>query len=320
MTNALVTGCTGFIGSNLTVKLVEEGYDVYGLVRHTSKRELDTLSTVLDKVHLIEGDLTSFHSVKSAISSAKPQFVFHLGALTPVRLSFEDPFPYVSVNYEGTVNIVHAMLESAPKSRLIYASTAEVYGWQKRRKPFREDIALNPASPYAVSKEAADQHVRMAMKVYGLNATVMRPINTYGRKREKSFFIEYAITSLLKEETCYLGAPNSIRDYMFIDDHVNAYLKVMESERANRKVFNVSPGNPMRNCEVMVRLEEALGVKAKVVWGSYPPGYAQRPAIWDPEYLALDSTRIRKTVGWQPTVALEKGLAKAIESWKSLGA
>ena len=317
MTNVLVTGCTGFVGSNLTISLVQEGYNVYGLVRHTSKRELDSLGTALDKVHLIEGDLTAYHSVKSAITSSNPQFVLHLGALTPVRLSFENPFPYVSVNYEGTSNVVHAILESAPKSRLIYASTAEVYGWQRKREPFREDIALNPASPYAVSKEAADQYVRMAMKVYGLNATVIRPINTYGRKKEKGFFVEYVIACVLKGETCYVGAPDSVRDYMFIEDHVNAYLKAMESERANGEVFNVSPGNPVRNSEVLAKLEEMLAVKTKVAWGGYPPGYAQRPAAWDPEYLALDSTKIGKTIGWQARVRLEEGLARTVENWRA---
>src|SRR2546421_11954700 len=152
MTNVLVTGITGFIGSRLASKLVENNYDVYGFVRHKSERELSRLKPVLDRIHIIEGDLSRYHSVLSAIETSNPAIVFHLGALTPVRLSFDDPYPYITTNFDGTVNLVHAILKENPKTRLIAASTAEVYGWQDGKRPIREDDRLNPASPYAVTK------------------------------------------------------------------------------------------------------------------------------------------------------------------------
>ncbi len=315
--NVLITGCTGFVGSNLAIELVENGYRVYGLIRHVSRKELGPLDTILDKIHLIEGDLATYHSISSAISIAQPQFVLHLGALTPVRLSFEDPFPYTSTNFEGTVNIVHAMLEKTPKARLICASTAEVYGWQEKGEPIKETAALNPASPYAVSKEAADQYVRMAMKVYDLKATVLRPINSYGRRGEKGFFVEYLTSTMLKPETGYVGAPKSVRDYMFVDDHVNAYMLAMKSEKAIGGVFNVSPGNPVTNEKLANILSKIIGFDGKIVFGSYPPGYPSRPIPQDPDYLVLDSTKIRETMGWKPTVTLEEGLKKTVESWKT---
>jgi len=80
MTNVLVTGCTGFIGSNLTQRLIEDGYNVYGLIRHASRRDLKPLDQVLDRIHLVEGDLTQYHSVASAVSAAKPQFIMHTSA------------------------------------------------------------------------------------------------------------------------------------------------------------------------------------------------------------------------------------------------
>jgi len=315
--NVLVTGCTGFIGANLTKRLLDEGYSVYGLIRLVSKRDLRTLEASLDRLRLIQGDLTQTHSVTSAVRAVRPQFVLHLGALTPVRASFQDQFPYIATNLVGTVNVVHAVLEEAPKARLIVASTAEVYGWQAKGKPISEDAPLNPASPYAVAKEAADQYVRMAMKVYDLQVTVLRPINTYGRKGESGYFVEYVVSSMMKGVTCYVGTPNSVRDYMFVDDHVNAYVTVMNSERAVEQVYNVSPGNPVTNREVAELIAKISGFEGKIVYGSYPPGYPQRPSIWDPEYLVLDSSKIRKHLGWKPSVTLEEGLRKTAESWRT---
>jgi len=316
--NILITGVTGFIGSNLAIKLIEEGYNVYGLVRHTAVREMESLKPVLDKIRFIEGDLITYHSASAAVKATQPQFVLHLGALTPVRLSFENPFPYLSTNLEGTVNVVHAILEKAPKARLIYASTAEVYGWQETQEPIKESAPLNPASPYAVSKEAADQYVRMAMKVYNLKVTILRPINTYGRRGEKGFMVEYLISSMLRSKTCYIGTPSSVRDYMFIDDHVNAYMLAMESKEAIGEVFNVSPGNPITNRDLAVIIAEITGFEGKIIYESYPPGYSQRPAMLDPDYLVLDNTKIRSVLGWKPSVTLKEGLMRTVKMWKAI--
>jgi len=315
MTQVLLTGCTGFVGSNLAKRLIEDGYNVYGLVRHSSRRDLRHLEDVLEKMHIIEGDFTEYHSACSAIAATNPQFVLHVGALTPVRLSFEDPFPFIPINFQGTVNLIHGMLEKAPRARLIYASTAEVYGWQEK-KPIPETATFNPASPYAVSKAAADQYVQMSMRVYGLKATILRPINTYGRKGERGYFVEYLVTSMLKGDTVYVGAPDSVRDYMFVDDHVNAYIESMESEKAVGQAFNVSPGKPVTNKELTQLVAKLTDFEKKIMFGSYPPGYPQRPAQWDPDYLVLDSRKINKLLGWKPKVTLESGLLKTIECWK----
>src|SRR5690242_17631010 len=213
--NVLVTGITGFIGSRLAARLVERGDDVYGLVRHSSERELKRIESIVPRIHLIEGDLVRFHSVLSAVETSDPNIVFHLGALTPVRLSFDDPYPYIGINFDGTVNLVHSIVRQSPNTRLIAASTAEVYGWQPDGRPIPETATLNPASPYAVSKAAADQYVQMANRIYHLRGTVMRPINSYGRVSESGFYTEYLISKMLKGETCYIGAPESIRDYMY---------------------------------------------------------------------------------------------------------
>ena len=313
--NVLVTGITGFIGSRLATKLVEQGDDVYGLVRHSSERELKRIEKIVPKIHLIEGDLMRFHSVLSAVETSDPNVVFHLGALTPVRLSFDDPYPYIGINFDGTVNLVHSIVKQSPNTRLIAASTAEVYGWQPAGRAISESALLNPASPYAVSKAAADQYVQMANRIYHLRGTVMRPINSYGRVWESGFYAEYLISKMSRGETCYIGAPDSIRDYMFAEDHVDAYLDVAKSEKAIGEVYNVSPGNPVTNVELAKKLSGLTGFKGKLILGTYPPGYPQRPQSQDPVYLVLDNTRISREVGWHPRYSLDEGLKQAVELW-----
>jgi nucleoside-diphosphate-sugar epimerase len=315
--NVLITGITGFIGSRLSTRLVDDGQNVYGLVRHSSERELRRLEKIISKVHLIEGDLTRYHSVLSAVETSDPDVIFHLGALTPVRLSFDDPYPYISINFDGTVNLVHSTLQQSPNTRLIVASTAEVYGWQPGDHPISEDALLRPASPYAVTKAAADQYIQMANRIYHLRGTILRPINSYGRVWETGFYTEYLITKMLNGETCFIGAPDSVRDYMYAEDHVDAYLDVARSEKSVGGVYNVSPGNPITNAELAKRLSSLIGFKGKIVFGSYPPGYPQRPQSQDPAYLVLDNSKITREVSWKPRFSLDQGLKETVQLWNA---
>lgn len=311
MVTVFITGITGFTGPFVAEKFVDKGYKVYGLIRHSPYRDLDALAPILRKIQLIEGDIRDFHSVNSAIRASKPDIVIHAAALTPVRLSVVDPFQYIHVNYEGTANVVHAVVENTPKARMIHASTGEVYGFLPEEIPVKEDMPLNPTMPYAVSKSAADHYVQMAMKLYNLKATILRFFNTYGR-REKGFFTEYVISTMLNGETVYVGLPNATRDYMYIDDHIQAYMLAVDKEAAIGEVFNVSPGNPTKNREYVKNISELVGFKGEIVYGEYPHGYPQRPTIMDPTYVVGDSKKIKEKLGWKPSVTLKEGLKKTI--------
>lgn len=315
MSKVLVTGITGFIGSNLARTLVEKGYMAYGVVRHVSRSELRSIESLMDQVHFVEGDLAEYHSVRTSVASIRPDVVIHLGALTPVRHSFEDPFAYARINFEGTMNVAHAILETSPRTRMITASTAEVYGWQPPT-PTQETARLNPASPYAVSKVAADTYLQMASKIYGLKSIIFRCNNTYGRQGERGFLVEYLINSMLSAQTVYIGAPDHVRDYMYVRDHVEAYLKALEHEEVEGEVFNVSPGNPISNLGIARKIANLIGYDGRIVEGSYPPGYPMRPANWDTESIVLDSTKIRDKLGWRPSVSLDEGLERAVGLWR----
>jgi dTDP-glucose 4,6-dehydratase len=312
----LVTGATGFIGSHLARRLIEAGHTVYGLIRHVSRGELRALLKTVDKLRFVEGDLTEYHSVRSSLSSCSPEAVVHLGALTPVRHSFENPFPYVSINLEGTMNVAHAILEASPRTKLVAASSAEVYGWQPRA-PIPEDAELKPSSPYAVSKAAADAYLRMAAKVYGLRVTLLRCNNTYGRANESGYLVEYVISSMLRGGPVYVGAPTHVRDYMHVDDHVAAYQLALEKDTTG-EAFNVSPGNPESNLEIAKKIGSLIGYNGNIIDGSYPPGYPIRPAEWDTDYIVLNSRKIGTRLGWAPRVSLEEGLKRTVALWRQI--
>jgi len=314
MSRVLITGISGFIGSHLAEKLVSEGHEVYGVIRRVANRDLEVLKKILKDIVLVSGDVTDYVSIRNALKTTKASFIIHLAALTPVRDSFERPFEYQQTNFLGTMNLAHAMLELPdPQTRkLIAASTAEVYGLQEK-KPLTEELVLKPTSPYAVSKAAADLYLQMMFQTYGLNGVILRPANTYGRKFDKSFMVEYLVTHMLKKEKVYIGAPNSVRDYVYVDDHVNAYLLAMEKEEAKGQIFNVGTGVGTNNKELAEKIAEKIGYdKSKIVLGSYPPGYPYRPLISDQPYIVLDATKIKTKLGWRPAVSLSKGLDKVI--------
>jgi nucleoside-diphosphate-sugar epimerase len=123
---------------------------------------------------------------------------------------------------------------------------------------------------------------------------------------------------MLKREKVYIGAPDSVRDYMYIDDHVNAYLLAMKKEEAKGQVFNVGTGVGTSNRELAEEIANKIGYnKANITFGSYPPGYAFRPLISDQPYIVLDATKIKTKLGWKTTVSLDDGLDKIISYFQS---
>ena len=255
---SLITGITGFIGAELAHRLLEEGHEVYGFVQHVVGRDLSMIEDIKDKINIITCDIRNYFSVRHSIKKVNPDIVFHLAALSPVRLSFEMPYDFQETTYLGTVNIAEAIrdLYGPEKVKLIVASTAEVYGIQEE-KPFTEDLRLEPSSPYAVAKASMDMYIRMLIRVYNFNVVLLRNSNTFGRKYDPSFFTEYVITEMLKGNDIYIGAENSVRSYMYLTDHINAYVLAM-NKTARGQVFNISGEKGYTNKEWVLKIAELL--------------------------------------------------------------
>lgn len=317
---SLITGITGFIGNNLARKLLEEGHEVSGFVQPVISRDFKSIEDIKGDLNLTTCDIRDYLSVRDAIKKVNPEVVFHLAALSPVRLSFEHPLEVQNSNYLGTINIAESLrdLYGPNKVRLISASTAEVYGIKKEEKPFTEDLSLEPSSPYAVSKAAMDMYLRMLNKVYDSNVVVLRNSNTFGRKHDKGFFTEYLITEMIAGKDIYIGAPDSVRDYMYVDDHVNSYLLAMNTPDAKGSVFNIGGDEGYTNKDWTLKIANLLNFpERKIHLGEYPPGYPKRPLSSDQPYLVLDTSKARKVLGWNQSVSLDEGLQRTIDYWQS---
>lgn len=316
----LITGITGFIGAELAHRLVEQGHEVYGFIQHVIGRDLSCIEDIKDKISIVTCDIRDYFSVRASIKKVEPDVVLHLAALSPVRLSFEHPTAFQDSNYLGTINIAESLrdLYGPTKVRLVVSSTAEVYGIQPKNEPFTEDLPLEPSSPYAVSKASLDMYLRMLYTVYGFNVVILRNSNTFGRKYDPGFFTEYLITEMLNGKDIYIGAPDSIRDYMYVDDHVNSYLLAMRAQNVAGQVFNISGSVGYTNKEWALKIADLIGFpREKLHIGQYPPGYPHRPLKSDQPYLALNTSKAQKILGWRQTVPVDDGLKMTIEYWKN---
>jgi len=310
----LITGITGFIGSELAHALVKEGgYEIGGLVRTAShKNHIETISDIAGDISIFYANFTDYHVIRNSIRSFAPNYIVHIGAQTAVRDSFEMPHEFNETNYLGTINLIHAALEVPDFKKFIFASTMETYGWQETKKPFVEETILHPASPYAVSKVACEKYLEMASRAFGLPYLISRACNTYGRKHNAGFVVEYMITTMLKGKDLYIGTPKAVRDLMYVDDHVNVYRTLLKTEKTN-KTFNFGTGTGMTMLELANIIKEKLQYKGKII-EHFPPDYPWRPIT--EEYLSINASKAKKELKWEAAFSLDKGLDRTIEYWK----
>jgi len=309
----LLTGATGFIGRSLGEELVKRGYIVYGMVRFSSSKK-----AVGEGVRPIYGDLIDRMSVEHVIRHIQPDAVIHIGALTPVALSYTMPRAYAETNYIGTINVAEAVRRYGENTRVfIYASTSEVYG-QQEKFPLKEEYEPKPNTPYAVSKYAGELYLKYYMtEAYDFPLVIIRPFNTYGRANvnQPHYVIEKIITEMLKKrDVIYLGDKDAVRDFVFRTDHVEAYIKALERGLDGDKhifgeTFNISTGEGYTIEEVAWKIRNMIGWAGEIKWGQH-----HRPA--DIKVLIGDNTKARKILKWKPEYNLDTGLDRAIEEWR----
>ncbi|MEX2751338.1 MAG: NAD-dependent epimerase/dehydratase family protein, partial [Candidatus Freyarchaeota archaeon] len=179
------------------------------------------------------------------------------------------------------------------------------------QNPKSEDTPQNPNSPYAVSKLACEKYLMYLRDAHNFPVTILRPFNTYGRRDNTHFVVEHTIVQMLKNETVRLGDPEPVRDLLYVDDHVNAYLTCLGNENHIGEAFNFCTGRGVSIRQLVEIIRELTGFEGEVIWNTIP----KRPL--DIMNLIGDYTKAKQMLRWEPKVKLEEGLKRTIELWRN---
>jgi len=308
----LLTGATGFIGKELLPKLLEKDYEVHTIERYvTGRYTLDQKDSIIKRY----ASLTDYNKVRAIVKEVQPNAVIHLAAISAVSFSYDNYIEVGEVNYLGSVNLAEACRQEANNfKQFIFAGTSEEYGLSilSKEEKLTEESPLIPNSPYAVAKVAFDYYLRYMGMAYDFPYTILRPFNTYGRKDNKHFFIERTITQMLSQDKVYLGDPDAVRDWVYVDDHINAYLLALGNEKAIKQVFNICTGKGYSTKETAELIAKLTSFKGEILWNQTP----KRPL--DAKVLIGDNSKAKKLLGYEPKYSLEEGLKRTIDYWKSV--
>jgi NAD dependent epimerase/dehydratase len=311
--SVLITGAGGFIGSHLAERLVQKGSKTRCFVRYTSRNDwgfIDHLPPeIKDKMDVIPGDLRDPEAVHRATEGV--DIVFHLGALISIPYSYIHPRESIETNVLGTLNMLLAAKEHDVR-KIIHTSTSEVYG-TARYVPIDENHPLQGQSPYAASKIGADKIAESFHRTYGLPIAIIRPFNTYGPRQSARAVIPAIITQALTKNKVLLGALHPTRDYTYVDDVVDAFIKLAETPKSVGEVINIGSNFEISIRELAKKILSLMNKKAKIV----SEVKRIRPEDSEVERLWCNNTKAKKLLGWKPKTPLEEGLKKTIEWTKN---
>jgi dTDP-glucose 4,6-dehydratase len=300
----LVTGAAGFIGSHLVERLVKEGASVRGFIRYTSRNDPGLLKLVSPEIfrqlEIIPGDLRDPLAVQKAVDGC--QMVFHLGALISIPYSYVHPVEVAQTNVMGTLNVLTACRD-ANVERIMQTSTSEVYG-TALRVPIDEEHPLQGQSPYSASKIGADKIVESFYCAYGLPVVTVRPFNTFGPRQSARAIIPATITQVLTQSVIHLGNLDTTRDFTYVDDTVNGFIKAAIAPDAEGKTFNLGTGTEIKIGELVQKIIEKAGKSVKIEIDSQ----RLRPQISEVFRLLSNNALARERLGWQPEIDFERGL------------
>lgn len=286
----LITGATGFLGS----ALLKRGGELKGRLYPTASKKMD---------------LTNFSEVSKVIKKIKPDIIYHLGAIVNLARDFKVGQKCIEVNIKGTLNLLEA-LRDIGLERFIFANTEEVYG--EGPIPYHEDQTVSPPSPYAISKITGEYFAKIYAKTLDFKLISLRIGTMYGPGLPKHRFISQIIIKALKNENIPLTWGKKKRDYVYIDDVVDALILTKDIVlNDDFTVLNIGSGVSYTLKELVERILRITKSNSKCLWGKIPD------RILEADEWLLDISRARKLLHWKPKTSLEEGIKKIVSYYKN---
>ena len=314
--SALITGITGQDGSYLAELLLEQGYEVHGLVRRVAQEDQDQrlgrIRHLADRLHLHSASLESYASLFQVVARVRPQECYHLGAQSFVADSFEDQFTTMSVNIQGTHYLLAALKELAPACRFYFAASSEMFG-KVAHSPQNEDTPFHPRSPYGVSKVAGYHLVINFREAYGLFALSGILYNHESPRRGMEFVTRKitrhaALIKLGRAQEVTLGNLEARRDWGHARDYVRAMWLMLQQDEPRDLVVASGQARSVRELAQAAFAQVGLDYRDHV---RVDPRFL-RPA--EVEILLGDSSRARQILGWEPTCGFQELVAEMVEA------
>ncbi len=308
MQNYLVTGGTGFIGSNIVEALINQGESVR-VLDNCATGKLSNLEGIINQIEFIQGDIRDLSVVREAVKDM--DYVLHQAALPSVARSVDDPIATNEVNVTGTLNVLVAAKDEKVK-RVVYASSSSVYG-NSPVLPKREDMPANPISPYAISKYTGEQYCKVFYSLYDLETVVLRYFNVFGPRQSPNSQYAAAIPIFIKaflegKPPTIFGDGTQSRDFTFIENVVRANLLACHVEEAAGEMFNIACGKRTTINDLARTIKNLLDSSLEPIYGPARKG--------DVRHSLASIQKARDILGYEPEVDLQEGLRKTIEWFK----
>lgn len=307
----VITGGAGFIGSNIANALYERNEVI--ILDDVSSGRMQNIQTLKDNqyIEFIKGSVTDFELLRRIIKCV--DYVFHLAAIPSVMKSISDPELTNSVNLNGTINVLEASKENNVK-KVVYASSAAVYG-NTDIVPIKENSKTQPESPYGAQKLGGEHYLRIYYEVYGLATTSLRYFNVYGPKQDPSSqyspVIPKFISAISKDSppTIY-GNGDQTRDFIYVEDVVQANLLAAESAKSNGKTINIACGKETSINDLADSIIHLMGKEIKPIYAPERKGEIIRSFA--------DISCAKQVLGFEPVFSMEKGLLATIEHFQNI--
>jgi UDP-glucose 4-epimerase len=309
MKRALVTGGAGFIGSHLVEGLLAQGYQVRALDNFATGRR-ENLAHIVTEIELLEGDVCNLTTVRNAVRQV--DVVFHEAALPSVERSVKNPLESNEVNIAGTLNVLLAARDAGVR-RVVYAASSAAYG-DTPTLPKIETMLPDPLSPYAVSKLAGEQYMKVFTKLYGLSTISLRYFNIFGPRQDPTTqyagFIAKVVSCALEGKPYpVFGDGEQSRDFTYVENAVQANLLAAESAFEDSPLLNIACGTRATLNEIIAMVNELTQQNLSARYGP--------PRAGDVRHSQADISRAKQILGYRPTVDIREGLRRTLEWYRS---